>query len=222
MLLFVATTVAALPAGNVLVTVSGMGDGCCEQQVVTRLSAVPGVKSAAASAVLGQACLSTSASLDDTALQEALVGSEYGYVSAASVSACPAGLVPARKDAWDGATGVDVAIVSHGEQVDLAALAVKGKFTIYDFGAPWCQPCYTTADRLKDYLKANADVAVRAIVLDAGDPRQSFALPVVKQHLEFAEGLPWLKVVDASGKKLYEGSDVEAAIKAIDRRRARG
>lgn len=222
MILIIATALAALPTGSVLVTVSGMGDDCCEQQVVTRLSGVAGVKTAAASAALGQACLSTSAPVEEAALTAALAGSEYAYVSAAAVSACPAGLAPTQKDAWDGATGLDVAIVSHGEQVDLAAHAAKGKYTVYDFGAPWCQPCYTTADRLKAYLKVNVDVAVRAVVLDAGDPRQSFALPVVKQYLEFAEGLPWLKVVDAGGKKVYEGSDVEAAIKAIDKRRAKG
>lgn len=219
--LLVPLALAALPAGYVLVGVTGMTDECCEQQVATRLEGVPGVSAASSSAALQQACLSTSGGVEAAALAGALSGSEYGFVSATAVAACPAGLLPAKKDAWDGATGLDVVVVSHGEAVDLAAVAAPGKFTVYDFGAPWCQPCFTTADRLKAYMGANADVAVRAVVLDAGDPKQSFALPVVKQYLEFAAGLPWLKVVDASGKKLYEGSDVEAAIKAIDKRRSK-
>lgn len=41
------------------------------------------------------------------------------------------------------------------------------------------------------------------------------------QHLAFAEGLPWYKVLGTDGKKLYEGSDPTAAIAAIDRKRAR-
>jgi thiol-disulfide isomerase/thioredoxin len=212
---------ASIPAGRVIVNVSGMGDDCCEQQVATRLSGVPGVNAAVASAARGVACLSTSAAVDSGALAAALAGSDYGFVAASAAAACPDGLEPARKEAWDGAVGLDVRVISHGEQVDLGAHAAAGKFTVYDFGAPWCSPCFTTAARLGDYLRVNADVAVRVVTLDAGDPKQSFALPVVKQYLQFAEGLPWFKVIDLRGKPVYEGSDVEAAIRAIDKRRAR-
>ena len=89
-------------------------------------------------------------------------------------------------------------VVSHGEAVDLTKLAAAGKFTVYDFGAPWCEPCYGVADALKVYLGQHNDTAVRAVVLDAGDPKQSFALPVVKQYLEFAAGLEspsWLSLL---------------------------
>jgi hypothetical protein len=59
------------------------------------------------------------------------------------------------------------------------------------------------------------------IWLDGADAKATFALPVVAQHLAFAEGLPWYKVLGTDGKKLYEGSDPTAAIAAIDRKRAR-
>ena len=221
MLLFASMAIATLPAGYALVQVSGMDDDCCAQQVATRLGSVRGVTAAVADPATGQACLSIASTVDPAAITQALAGSEYSLASVVSVAACPDGLVPKRKEAWDGAEGLDVVIVSHGESVELATHAAAGKFTVYDFGAPWCQPCYGTADRLKAYLATSPDVAVRAVVLDAGDPKQSFALPVVKQYLQFAEGLPWLRVVDAKGAKVYEGADVEAAIAAIDKKRGK-
>lgn len=210
---------AALPAGFVLVSLKGMDD-CCAAQVATKLGNLPGVTSAATDHQTGQACIATSAAIEPSVIAGAINGGEFTFVSAESVAACPASMQTKREDPWAGATGLDVSIISHGETVDFSKHAAAGKFTVYDFGAPWCEPCYTTADQLKAYLAKNGDTAVRAIVLDGGDPKQSFALPVVKQHLEFAAGLPWLKVMDASGKKVYEGNEVTAAIAAIDKRRS--
>lgn len=201
-----------------LATVSGMDDPCCAQKVVTALQAVPAVTAVAANFEAGQACLQASVPLTSGALGTALASAGYSLVSLAEVEACPAGMQPAA-DPWAAAKGLDVVTISHGARVDLTP--VQGKFTVFDFGAPWCAPCHTGAALLTTYMGSHADVAARVVWLDAGDAKASFALPVVTQHLAFAEGLPWYKVVGPDGKKLYEGSVASAAITAIDRRRAR-
>lgn len=201
-----------------LATVTGMDDPCCAQKVVTALQAVPSVTAVAAKFETNQACLEASAPLTSGALSAALVSAGYALVSLSEVATCPAGM-QAAVDPWAAAKGLDVVTISHGERVELTAVA--GKFTVFDFGAPWCPPCHVGAALLTTYMGGHADVATRVVWLDAGDAKASFSLPVVAQHLAYAEGLPWYKVVGPDGKKVYEGSVASAAITAIDRRRAR-
>lgn len=212
-MLFIATASAAW-----LATVSGMDDPCCAQKVVTALQSVPTVTSVAAAFEKNQACLVASGPITEAALGTALTSAGYQLVSLAEVKVCPEGLRPAV-DPWEAAKGLDVVTISHGERVDLKP--VTGKFTVFDFGAPWCAPCHTGAAQLITYMGSKTDVAARVIWLDGADAKATFALPVVAQHLAFAEGLPWYKVLGTDGKKLYEGSDPTAAIAAVDRKRAR-
>jgi len=208
----------AAPPTYALVQVGGADDACCAQNVSVALQSLAFV-SAAAVGLDGRACVALSGPPDLAAIQAALAPGGYTASAVESVAACPAELAPTRADPWANATGLDVVVVSRGEQVDLAATLPKGKFTVVDFAASWCAPCYPAAEKLAAYLRGHADTAVRAVVLDGTDARASFALPVVKQHLQWAEGLPYLRVFGPTGKMIYEGSDVDAAIAMIDRKR---
>jgi thiol-disulfide isomerase/thioredoxin len=120
---------------------------------------------------------------------------------------------------WAELEGLDVVVISQGDEVTLADHAAPGKFTIYDFGAPWCAPCHVAEKMLKDYLREHDDVAVRAIVLDSQNPKDSFNLPAAHQHLRAAPGLPYFVVVNAKGKAVFKGPDVARLLKKIDKKR---
>lgn len=94
----------------------------------------------------------------------------------------------------------DVQVVSRGEPVDLAALAVKGKYTIYDFYADWCPPCRAMDVELRQIASRHANVAVRKI--DIVD----WTTPVVAQH--GVEDLPHLVLFGPDGSRMAEGDDV--------------
>lgn len=132
---------------------------------------------------------------------------------------CCAPKEAAGKDPWAGVDGIDLAHVSNGEVIDLPKVLAPGKFTIVDFGASWCGPCYTAADTIEAYVRKNPDVAVRAVLLAGADAKASFAQPVVKQHLQFAQGLPYFLVFGPDGRSVYKGSELDALFSAIDRKR---
>ena len=94
----------------------------------------------------------------------------------------------------------DVQVVSKGEPVDLDALAVEGKYTIYDFYADWCPPCREIDVELRAIASRHANVAVRKI--DIVD----WTTPVVTQH--GVEGLPHLVLYGPDGEKMAEGEAV--------------
>ena len=101
----------------------------------------------------------------------------------------------------------DVALVSRGDEVDLEAKAVPGKYTIFDFYADWCAPCRALDVRLRALAAERDDVAIRKIdIID-------WTTPVVKQH--GVEGLPFMILYGPDGKRLAAGDEVYLTVDRI-------
>lgn len=201
-------------AASTLVRVEGLDD-CCAPQVAAALGAVAGVSGAGVDHAAGVACVTGSP--DPEALRAAVVATGFVVTAVEPVDACPDGARPKGRDPWEGLAGVDAQVVSRGE--DLALAPVPGRFAVYDFGAPWCGPCFDVVKVLHAYLQGHPDTAVRAVWLDAADPVASFALPAAKRHLAFAEAIPYFVVLDPKGRVLYRGVSVADALASIDRKR---
>jgi thiol-disulfide isomerase/thioredoxin len=196
-------------AGVLVVTSTDIDDGCCGQKVVVAVQALDFVEAIGVDPATDQSCVVLKAAVDEARLRAAFESAGFPIQKIDTAESCPAGTKP-RIEPWANVADLDARIVSHGELVPLDP--VPGKVTVYDFGAPWCGPCIGVAEALKAALKAESRLAVRVVTLEGNDPKESFAQPVVKQHLEWAEGLPYLIVVDAKGKVLYRGSVVEDAL----------
>lgn len=111
-------------------------------------------------------------------------------------------------------SGADIAdLGANGAAVDL--VPVPGKITIFDFWAPWCEPCKTLEPALVELARANPQgVAIRRI--DVVD----WETPVVAQHLTpRGFDLPHIKIYSATGELIYEESSgpgkLQAMIEAI-------
>ena len=210
------------PPAHVVVHIDGMVCSGCQQTISTALDNLSFVKETTASFAVGGACLDLSGEGDTGPIREAVTGLGYTVTSIESVASCPRALRKGhRVDPWDGSEGFDVQIISRGEEVDLREHLAADKYTVVDFGAPWCGPCHVVAAKLKEYLTAHEDVAVRAVTLDARNPKESYAMPAAKQHLKFVAGIPYFLVYDASGKTIYKGGEVEDVMKNIDKQRSR-
>ena len=211
---------AAVATSLHVLTIPGMTCSGCASTVHDALLGNPSVASAVVSHLEGKACIEARPSLEFVALNAALEVAEYKISAHEPVAECPTGLRGALPDPWDGRSeGLDVLVVSHGEEVDLKAQQVADKYTIIDFGAPWCEPCHTAAEVLVSYLQQHSDVAVRAVSLDSQAPSGSYELPVVAQHLQYVKGVPWFVVHAPGGRVLHRGMDVEAVMKVIDKHR---
>lgn len=98
-------------------------------------------------------------------------------------------------------SGADVLDLGHGgEAVDL--VPVPGKITIFDFWAPWCEPCKTLEPALVELAKRDpAHVALRRI--DVVDWESA----VVERYLTpRGFDLPHVKIYDAKGALVFEQS----------------
>jgi thiol-disulfide isomerase/thioredoxin len=208
--------------GALLLDVPGANDDCCAQKVASVLAGLPFVASAGASFDEQRACIVAreGSVLDEAAVRAALEAAGYPVKATQPVDACPPHLVP-RREPWDAYPDVDAKVVSRGEAVRLQDLRVPDGFTVVDFGAPWCGPCFTVAGELATYLRGHPDTHVRVVWLDAKDAVASFALPAAQEHLRFAAALPWFVVIDPRGKRIHEGGDAAEAMRAIDKARGK-
>lgn len=121
-------------------------------------------------------------------------------------------------DPWDvPLDGLDVVVISEGEDVDPLDHLAEGKFTVLDVGAAWCAPCHLAAGSLRDYLGEHDDVAVRVVTLP-GEPWEMASAPAA-ELLGRREMIPYLVVYGPDGRVVYRGHRVERALRRIDRRR---
>jgi thiol-disulfide isomerase/thioredoxin len=116
--------------------------------------------------------------------------------------------------AWQKAPqGADVEEVArNGEDVpDLAAHLAKGKVTVVDFSAKWCEPCRELDAHVMKLVGQRTDVAYRK--LDVGD----WDTPLGTRYLKGIKELPYVLVFDKTGRQVeaISGLDLVRFDKAI-------
>ena len=217
-----ATEAPAPQTVRFVVSSAGMDCAGCNVKVTKALTALDFVTTVNASFVTQNACAEGSGTVDEEAVKGAITGLGYTFGGLEMVDECPAGLRGKLPAPWaTRGTDLDVVTISHGEEVDIGANLAADKYTIVDFGAPWCGPCHEAADQLVVYMQGHPDVAVRAVDLDAQTADASYVMPVVEQHLKYVDGIPWLIVYAPNGKVLAKDRSVERVVAAIDKHRAR-
>lgn len=228
-------------ATTLQVNIDGMTCVGCQDKVVKALDELSGLSNTQASTAAGLACTQATPSpaeqacaniasvtaanacaaaahtIRDQAVHSALAELNYTVTGIREVDTCD--LDKHFPDNWADTEGLDAIIISRGERVDLDTHRALEKFTIFDFGAPWCAPCHAAEVLLKTYMKDHPDVAVRAIVLDSQDPKVSYAMPVVSQHLLSAPGLPYFLIMSPDGDTIARGVDVPHLLRKLDRKR---
>ena len=200
------------------ISIEGMFCISCQAKVTTALDKLDFVAQSSASTASGTACADLNGTVDNEAISNAIRQFGYTIANIEIVDACDPNTKRFPVN-WGNTEGLDAAVISRGETVDLDVHRPTSKWTIFDFGAPWCGPCHAAEHLLKAYLRDNADTALRAIVLDSQDANESFAMPVVKQHLQAAPGLPYFIVMDPDAKTVFKGSDVEKLLQKLDKKK---
>lgn len=107
----------------------------------------------------------------------------------------------------------DVRVITHGQEVELAGNVVAGKYTVFDFYAPWCPPCRVVGPALERLAERRTDLAIRKV--DIVD----WTMPVAAQYK--IESLPYLIVYDPEGRRMAEGAAAYEALLRIFGRDAR-
>lgn len=114
--------------------------------------------------------------------------------------------------------GLDARLVSRGARVDLADHVVKGKITVFDFYADWCEPCLYTDTWLRRWLAEEPVLALRKVDV------VSWESPVARQHLAGPSSeLPYFVVYDLAGRRLgdVQGGRLRTLRRLLDEAGAR-
>ena len=146
---------------------------------------------------------------DTAAFEAKLKEKDFPVSRKETVENCP----KVKKSPWQDLPK-QAEVVSTGEKFKYKNHLSEGQYTLFDFGASWCGPCYKTAAKIKEILTQRDDLAIRVIDLEA-PVQKAFELPVAKQHLGFAAGIPWLVLFDKNGKKIYEGPLLDEALEKM-------
>ena len=218
MLAFLLALTYPADAAMLKVGIDGMTCIGCQSKVVEALDGLDGISETEASMAAEMACAKLEGESIPDEVRETIEKLGYTITTMDIVDACDTSNTR-FPDNWAETGGLDVTIISRGEEVELEAHRPKGTWTIYDFGAPWCAPCHVAEKMIKMYLEEHPDTAVRAIVLDSQTAKESFEMPVVKQHLLSAPGLPYFIVMDDKGKVVFRGSEIDRMLKKLDKKR---
>ena len=102
-------------------------------------------------------------------------------------------------------------IVEAGEERPL--VGVPGKWTVFDFWAPWCEACKVLDGELRELAARNSGVAVRRVnIVD-------FESPIARRELPGVSLLPRVRLVDPQGKPIFEDSDTpDELMRELERR----
>ena len=208
----------AAEANMARVVIDGMVCVTCQDKIVGSLEKLPFVVSATASTASGQACAELGGPMQEDQFRAAITQFGYTIKRVEDVTDCDPD-TNEFPEIWADTEGLDAEVISRGEKVELEAHLVNGKWTIFDFGAPWCGPCHASEKLLRIFLRDNDDVALRAVILDSQNADESYAMPIVQQHLSSAPGLPYFLVMDDDGKVHFRGSEVDKLLKKMDKRK---
>ena len=89
-------------------------------------------------------------------------------------------------------------IVAAGEAAPLTP--VPGKWTVFDFWAPWCEACKGLDAELRKLAEDNPSIAIRRVnIVD-------FDSAIARQELPGVAMLPHVRLVAPNGTKMYEES----------------
>lgn len=110
-----------------------------------------------------------------------------------------------------GTKGAKPALVSHGEEVSLADLAVPGKTTVFDFTSEYCPPCRAIAPKLDKLHADRADIAVVKVDINRpGIKGIDWKSPVARQYA--LRSIPHFKVFGPDGTMVAEGDEARAMV----------
>jgi thiol-disulfide isomerase/thioredoxin len=115
----------------------------------------------------------------------------------------------------DAPKGADVQqVTTDGHDVpSLEPYLERGKITIVDFSAKWCEPCRRMDAHVMDLLSKRSDIAYRK--LDVGD----WDTPLAAHWLAGVKELPHALVFDERGAQVavIDGLDLDALDRAVER-----
>lgn len=178
----------------------------CPESIVAGMLETEGVQSATFDKRKAEIRVVAEPSVDVVKLARALAPEE-GYeilLGAGQGSYLPWATPPETADV--------VLVAKDGADVpDLTPHLAKGKLTIVDFGASWCEPCRELDAHVIELLRTRPDVAYRK--LDVAD----WDSPLAARWLKGVPALPYVIVFDATGKQkdAFSGLDLARLDRAL-------
>jgi thiol-disulfide isomerase/thioredoxin len=98
-----------------------------------------------------------------------------------------------------------------GERVPLAASAVKGKTTLFEFYSDRCEPCRRMQPVLEYLAPRRPDLVIRKVDIDRpGSTGIDFESPLAQQY--GVEAVPAFRIYDENGKLAAAGSDAREEV----------